>query len=368
MKLDLLSVFQWFHAHPEASGLERGTTAHIRDILTDLDIRLCPNQPKTGLLAQIGPEGPAIALRADIDALPVAEATGLSYASEIPGFMHACGHDFHTAALLGAAALLKEKEAQLTHPVRLIFQPAEESCSGALEILRVGGLEGVERIFGLHALPQQPAGTVFLAEGPTYAACDRFVINIRGVGCHAGHPDTGRDPIVAASHLIGALQAVVSRGVDPMEAAVISVTRFQAGHAWNIIPETAQLEGTLRTLQPRIRELVLARMEAAVTGTDAAFGTQTHVDWEFRTPSVINEAACTRQALQLARDLGMETAALPVSMGGEDFAYYLQKIPGSFLNIGTGGKHPLHHPGFTTDPAVLPQAARLLAELGSLPL
>lgn len=365
MSFDMLEEFRWFHSHPEKSGEERGTTARIKEILSSMGIRLLKKQPGTGVFAEIGAGQPVIALRADIDGLPITEATGLDYASGNPGVMHACGHDFHTCALLGAAALLKARETKLCHAVRLIFQPSEETCTGAEEVIAAGGLEGVSRIFGLHVLPQKPCGTVFTAPGPVYAACDRLVVRIKGKGCHGAYPHTGIDVIAAASQLVSALQTVVSRSIDPMNAAVVSVTRFEAGSNWNTIPEAAELEGTVRTLLPETRVRVLSRIGEITEGIDVAFGTKTNVDWTFSAPPVINEERCTLLAEKIAKELGLETAPLPVSMGGEDFSFYLERVPGTFLNIGTGGDQPLHHPEFTADAEVLPKAADLMAGLGA---
>ena len=235
----LIEIRRHLHQYPELSKEEFETTKAIQNWLLEEGIEIRKTKLPTGVFAEIKGKksGPVVAIRADIDALPIEEQTGLPYASKIKGVMHACGHDFHTAAAIGAAYLLKESESELHGAIRLIFQPAEETGGGAVKVIRDGQLDGVDAIIGLHNKPDLPVGTVGLKEGPLMAAVDRLYVTIRGKGGHGALPHTGKDPVVASAHLITALQSIVSRNVSPLESAVISVTKIEAGKTWNVIPE-----------------------------------------------------------------------------------------------------------------------------------
>ena len=235
------------HMYPEVSGEEVETTRYIRETLEKMGLTCWNLQSKTGVVAEIGNgEGPTLALRADIDALPIVEQTGLDYASKNEGAMHACGHDFHTASLLGAVQVLKEQEASLKGKVRFIFQPAEESNRGARALISEGVLDGVDAIIGFHNKPELPVGTIGVKEGPLMAAVGQFKAEITGVGTHAAAPHNGNDPIVTACQVIANAQAIVARHTSPLEPRVVTVTHIVDGHTWDRIPEQEAFEGMIR--------------------------------------------------------------------------------------------------------------------------
>ncbi|HZG80221.1 MAG TPA: amidohydrolase, partial [Brevibacillus sp.] len=287
----LVEYRRHLHQYPELSGEERKTTAKLQEWLAEAGIQTVDYGLATGVIADIGEgnNGPIIALRADIDALPIQEETGLPYASRNQGKMHACGHDFHTAALLGAAILLKNKESELQGKVRLIFQPAEEKAVGALQVIESGALEGVKAILGLHNKPDLPVGTIGIKEGPLMAAADGFVLEVKGQGTHAAVPEVGVDPIVAASQIVTSLQSIVSRNLSSLQQAVVSVTRFHSGTSWNVIPENAVLDGTIRTFEEDARATVRERFEQIVEGVSAAYQVKTQLRWIQGPPAVRND-------------------------------------------------------------------------------
>ncbi|MBW5449274.1 amidohydrolase [Cohnella sp. CFH 77786] len=361
----LAAARRHLHAHPELSLEEYETTATIRGWLGEADIRIVEYPLKTGVIAEVGGllGGPVVALRADIDALPVQEKTGLPFASTVPGRMHACGHDFHTAALLGAALLLKERERELAGTVRLIFQPAEEKALGAGQVIASGALRGVQAIFGLHNKPDLPVGTVGIKAGPLMAAADGFAVEVEGRGSHAAVPEAGLDPIVGAAHIVTALQTIVSRNVSPLDSVVLSVTRFQGGASWNVIPDKASFDGTLRTFDEKVRTKVRERFEQVVHGVAAAYGTQASVRWIAGPPAVRNDAGWAETAVRTAEGLGLNVVSPLPSPAGEDFAFYRQQVPGLFVFLGTSGPQEWHHPAFDVDERALPIGAKFLAAL-----
>ncbi|NEW08371.1 amidohydrolase [Paenibacillus sp. SYP-B3998] len=361
----LVAIRRHLHQHPELSHEEIQTTASIRAWLQEADIRIADFPLKTGIIAEVGGknEGPIIALRADIDALPIQEETGLPYASLSPGKMHACGHDFHTAAILGAAFLLKQQENVLKGTIRFIFQPAEEKAQGAEQVIRSGALEGVRAIFGMHNKPDLPVGTIGIKSGPLMAAADGFVIEIEGLGTHAAVPEAGIDPIVTGAHIITALQSIVSRNISSLQSAVISVTRIHSGTAWNVIPDKAILDGTLRTFEEGVRSQVIARFGQVVDGVAAAFGTKATVRWIKGPPSVSNDGELAEVATQAANQAGLTVITPKPSPAGEDFAFYQKSVPGVFVFMGTDGPQEWHHPAFDSDERALPISAKYFAGL-----
>jgi amidohydrolase len=362
----LSDIRRHLHRYPELSHEEFETTAYIRTVLEEAGIRIATQFAlKTGLIADIGGlhGGPVIALRADIDALPIQEETGLPFASQFPGKMHACGHDFHTAAILGAAFLLKEKERELPGTVRLVFQPAEEKAAGAGNVLQSGALEGVRAIYGMHNKPDLPVGTIGIKSGPLMAAADGFVVELEGVGSHAAVPEASVDPIVAAAHAVTALQTIVSRNVSPLDSAVISVTRLNSGSAWNVIPEKAVLDGTVRTFDEEVRARVIERFSEVVNGVAAAYGTKASLRWIQGPPPVHNDGELAEAARRTAERLGISVVTPKPSPAGEDFAFYQKRIPGFFAFMGTSGPKEWHHPAFDVDERALPVSASFFAEL-----
>ncbi|EMH4161158.1 M20 peptidase aminoacylase family protein [Pluralibacter gergoviae] len=351
------------HQNPELSLQEVATTARIRDWLQSAGITLLPYDLKTGAVAEVGQGDKVVALRADIDALPIEEATGLAYRSGNPGVMHACGHDIHTSVILGAALLLKAREAELPGRVRILFQPAEENFGGAKTLIRAGALEGISAIFGMHNEPGMPVGSFATRGGAFYANVDRFAIKVQGKGAHAARPHEGQDAILLASQLVSALQSVASREVNTLDSVVLSVTRIQGGNTWNVLPENVELEGTLRTHRTEVQERVRTRVSEIAAGFARAFNASIEVTWYAGPTALVNDPEWAEFATRVADDAGYETSTAPLHMGGEDFAVYLQQIPGAFVSIGSESRFGLHHPGFNPDERLIAPAARYFAAL-----
>ncbi|WP_410513513.1 amidohydrolase [Paenibacillus sp. BR2-3] len=365
----LIEVRRSLHREPELSNEEIKTTEKLRKWLTEADIRILDLPLKTGLIAEIGTGNkPVVVIRCDIDALPIQEQTGLPFASEIPGKMHACGHDFHTATILGAAYILKSRESELPGTVRVLFQPAEETGHGAKEVLASGGLADVSAIFGLHNNPDLPVGTFGTRTGALTAGVDRFEISIRGTGAHAATPERGEDTIVTAAQIIMALQTIASRVTSAIEPVVLSVTRIQAGNTWNVLPELVEMEGTVRTYNEEIRRMIPEKIRQIIRGVGASAGVKAELLWTPGPPATINDAEWADFTKETAAGAGYEVVDLAPQMGGEDFALYLQTIPGAFVNIGTASRFALHHPQFTVDEAALVPAARYFALLAEAAL
>lgn len=332
---------RWLHQHPELSLQEYETQRYLAERLRELG--LVPETGRaggTGLRAVIegGTPGKAVALRADIDALPIAEETGLPFASGNAGVMHACGHDVHTAILLATARALLTLRDQLPGRVVLLFQPAEEAGGGASVMIEQGCLQNpaVDAIFGLHVSPWMEAGRMALGAGPQAASPDEFSITVCGRGGHAADPHITTDPMPVAAQIILALQQVVSRQVNPMLPAVLSICQIHGGSANNIIPDEVTLSGTVRTLNADLRQTLARRIEAVATGVAAAFGASVRFAYDWSYPVLVNDPAMTELGRRAAVDLlGAEAVeeAWP-SMGGEDFAYYLQQVPGTFAYLG----------------------------------
>jgi amidohydrolase len=367
------------HRIPELAFQEFQTADIIRAELDRLGIPHVDGvaDAPTATISLIGdPAKPCIALRADIDALPIVEQTGLAYSSSHPGRMHACGHDGHTAALLATAAILQELQHELGVCVKLIFQPAEEEGGGADRLVRAGTLDGrigpaVRAIFGFHGWPGLPVGCVASKPGALMAATDIFKATIIGKGCHGAFPHLGVDPIVPACESVVNLQQIVSRDIDPTEPAVVTVGIIHAGSASNVIPDQASFEGTARTISDPARASVKEAIFRRIAGIASAAGCTARIDWLEGYPATVNDPGMTDYAARIARQaLGPDRyfpAARP-SMGGEDFAYYLQKVPGCFFLVGvephgSGGYPSLHNDHYDFTDAALPVAMRLYVEL-----
>lgn len=359
----LVSYRRELHRNPELSEKEFETTKRISKWLTDAGINILDYPLKTGVIAEIKGEkqGPTIALRADIDALPIKEATGLEFASENTGVMHACGHDFHTTSILGAAILLNERKSELNGNVRIIFQPSEENAQGAEKIFNLGVLDNVEAIFGFHNKPDLPVGTIGIKSGSLMASVDRFEIDVIGVGGHAGMPQNCVDPIVIGSKIITGLQSIISRGLSSFDNAVISVTRFQSGNTWNVIPEKSEIEGTVRTFQNEARELIPTLMKRVADGIASAFGAKIEFRWFPYLPVVNNSPEFKDILTESAEELGYTVVEAKPNPGGEDFAFYQTKIPGFFVWIGVNGPKEWHHPSYVLDENALSVSASFFA-------
>mgnify|MGYP002772365461 FL=1 len=361
----LTDFFEELHSHPELSYEEYETTERIKRELHAAGIEILQAPLKTGVIAIIrgAQPGKTYGLRCDIDALPIMEETELPYKSEIPGKMHACGHDFHTAAVLGTALLLQERKEKLHGNVKILFQPAEESSHGAETVLQTGILSDVEAIFGLHTAAYLPVGTLGIRAGSVMAAVDRFELNITGTGCHGGHPDEGVDTILVAASVIQALQSIVGRNLNPFHTGVVSVTRIHGGNTWNVIPDKVELEGTVRSMDKEDRVFIERRMRGIAENIAAAYGAKAELLWYPGPPATVNEETWSAFAEDVAKECGYEVVPQRNSTGGEDFAFYLEKIPGCFINVGTGVGYPNHHPQFYADEAALAPAAEYFARL-----
>lgn len=360
----LIAVRRELHRHPELSWEEHWTTGRLKAWLTEAGIAILPLPLETGLVAEVrgAAPGPTIAIRTDIDALPVAEETGLPFASEIPGKMHACGHDFHMSTVLGAALVLKRLERDLAGTVRFLFQPAEETMGGALKMIEAGALEGAAAVFGLHNKPDLPPGTIGVKVGPLMAAADRFTVTVKGRGGHAALPSACIDPVVAGSAIVMALQTAVSRSVSPLEPAVVTVASFQAGTgAHNVIPPEAVLRGTIRAFSPAVRSQLHAVVNRLAQEVAAGYGAEASVDHYMGPPAVTNAPAMCELMRRAAAAAGMGVVEAEPTMGGEDFAEYQQMVPGCYIWLGTGTPQQWHHPKFMVDESVIHRGSALFA-------
>ena len=366
------------HRHPELGYQETYTSAFIQKELSRLNIDFKPGfAGGTGIVALIpgsaAPSQKCVALRADIDALPITEATNLPYASTRPGFMHACGHDGHIAVLLGAAAILKENTHRFAGTIKLLFQPAEEGGCGAEKMSIEGALDNpkVDAIFGLHGWPGLKVGMVATRQGPLLAAVDGFSITITGRGGHAAAPQDAIDPIPCAAAIVQALQSIISRETDPSDAAVLSVTQFNAGTTFNVIPDKAELSGTIRALSKPRHSAIIASLERISRGIAAAHRCEAKFTYYGTTPVTAN----TPELADFVRDTATRALgshafvwAPKPAMWGEDFAFYLERVPGCFFVLGVQphdrDSYPmLHNPSFDFTDAAVPVGIRMMTEL-----
>ncbi|EMB83740.1 amidohydrolase [Streptococcus mutans] len=359
----LREIRHYLHQHPEISENEFETTAFIKKHLKDLGIEPLDYPLKTGVIAEIGSGQPIIALRADIDALPIVEKTGLAYASE-NGAMHACGHDFHQTSLLGAAQILKEREAEIKGTVRLIFQPAEENFQGAYQVIEAGGIEGVSAIIGYHNNPHLKPGQIGLRSGAIMAGVEQFEVTVAGISAHAARPDLGVDTVLAITTMIHNLQQIVSRTVSPFDSAVLSVTHIDVGTTWNVLPAKGFFEGTIRTFDPKIRLAVINKFTKIVETTAEQFGAQVSIQWGNSPKVTYNDATLTPLIFENSKTFAQVIETLP-STGGEDFAAYQEKIPGVFAFVGSNGADnslDWHHDDFIVKDEALPTAVNYFVE------
>ncbi len=368
----LLKIRREIHAWPELAYEEERTAAVISRELEKLGLSPRTGVARTGVVADIGREGPTVALRADMDALPLHEETGLPFASKRPGLMHACGHDGHVAMLLGAAALLV-KDPPSQGRVRLIFQPAEERGAGARAVIEEGVLEGVSFIFGGHIDRHFKVGEIAVNEGLICAFTDTFTISINGKGGHAAWPHEAIDAVVVGSLLVMNIQTIISREINPAHPCVITVGKFQGGSAHNVIAEKALLEGTIRSTDPDTRKRIMESLKRMGKGIAEVHRAGIRIEIREGYPPVVNHPVAARlareAALKVVGPQGLVKQPHP-SLGGEDFAFYLQKVPGCFVRFGAVKKGleniPAHSPKFDFDERVLPLGARFLAEVARI--
>ncbi len=352
---------RYLHQHPELGFQEENTARFVAGKLRGLGIETTTGVAKTGVVGILhgGMPGKTVLLRADMDALPIDELNDVPYKSATPGVMHACGHDAHTAMLLGVARLLAERRETIKGTVKFVFQPSEESFpGGAKPMIDAGVLENphVDAAFGVHIGQDLPVGTIGVVTGPSNAASDGFVATIKGVGGHAARPHGSVDPIVVAAQCIGALQTLISREVNPLRQAVITVGSLHAGTVANIIPEEAIMKATVRTFDPWVRQNLAERIPALIKGIATAMRAEADVQYRLGYPTLVNDAAMSDLVREVAREVvGPERLIeREPGMGGEDMAYFLQQVPGCFFRIGSrnperGLTYGHHHPRFDID-------------------
>jgi hippurate hydrolase len=357
------------HREPELGFDTKRTAEKVLGALDGLPLDIQTGVAENGIVASLRGEGggPTVGLRADMDALPIHEETGLPFASEIDGKMHACGHDGHTSMLVGAAHALCGKRERLNGTVKFFFQPAEEGGGGGKVMVDEGVADDVSSIFALHLWPGLPFGTAATKAGPIMAAADAFEMTVRGKGGHGAFPHQTADAIAMAAQIVTALQTLVSREVDPVEPAVLTVGEIGAGSAFNIIPETARLGGTVRTLNEDLRRRMPERIEELARGVAQGMRGDAELDYDFSYPVTMNDEGAAQHALGVIRGLFGEESTIELAnpaMGGEDFAFFLEKIPGAFIWLGVGDDVSyLHTPTFAFDEEILPRGSAFLAAL-----
>ena len=360
-----------FHRHPELGFNEFRTAGIVARELNALGLEVTTGVGKTGVVGLLegSHPGPTILMRFDMDALPITEDTGAEYASENPGVMHACGHDAHTAIGLTVARLLNAEKENLGGKVKFIFQPAEEGLGGAEGMLADGILENPRPDYSLslHVWNNKPLGWIGISKGYVMAAAEEFTVKIHGRGGHGAIPNLAVDPIVAAAQIINAVQTIVSRNVSPSETAVVSVTTVHGGDAFNVIPPQVELTGTIRTFKPEIRQTVIERFTQIINGIAASMNCTADIKLLASTPALFNDASVTEVVQNVAAQIPGVTLDTNFStMGSEDMAFMMEKVPGCYFMVGsanydTGKNAPHHHPRFDIDESVLPKAAGLMA-------
>ncbi|WP_044748524.1 M20 metallopeptidase family protein [Bacillus alveayuensis] len=368
-------IISWrrdFHQHPELSFQESRTSKVIAAFMKECGLKVYKQKNGFGIIGDlVGAEkGRKIAFRADMDAVPIQEETDLPYASKHSGVMHACGHDGHMASLMGAIKILSSMKDKIKGTIRFIFQPAEEvTPGGAKGLIEEGVLRGVDAIYGVHLWSEYAIGTFYTTFGPMMAASDKFKIIIHGKGGHGAMPHKTIDPILIASHVVMATQHVISRYIDPIESGVISFGKLHSGTAFNVIADKAELEGTVRSFSPEVRDFLQQQLEHTALNIGQLYGAQIDVLYERGYPAVVNHEKEAQLALQVAENVFGKDAIgiMPPNMAGEDFAYYLEKVPGAFCFIGAGDTrkivYPHHHPKFEIDERALKLATEWFCQM-----
>ena len=370
LKLDMITWRHHVHAHPETAFEETNTTKFIIEKLKSFGINeLYTEFAPTGVVGIIkgNKDGRWIALRADIDALDIIEENKIAYCSTIPGKMHACGHDGHTATLLGTAKYLSEHR-DFAGTVVVIFQPAEENEGGARVMVENGLFERfpIEAVYGIHNQPNMQLNHFYVTHGPMMASYDVFEIKITGVGAHAAAPHLSKDTILTATQIVNGLQSIVSRNVDPLSSLVVSVTQIHSGDTWNVIPQQAVIRGTVRTFDAQVQDMAENRIKQIATGIASTFEAKAEVDYQRRYPATINHAKQAEIAIKAAKYVVGETNVIidpTPSMGAEDFAFMLKKIPGAYVWLGAGQGANLHNPAYNFNDEVLTTGVEYFIEI-----
>jgi len=374
MKDWLLEIRRTIHQHPELGFEEIETSKLVSEWLEIFGYQVKKGLAKTGVVGILEGKRPGktIAIRADMDALPVDEANQVTYASKIKGKMHACGHDAHVAILLGVAKFFSSMKDQVEGNIKWIFQPAEEGGGGGKVMVEEGVLENpkVDAIFGAHVYPFLPVGKIGIYEREGLAAADRFTIRMIGKGGHAAAPHASKDPIIAAGHLITQIHSIVGRDINPLDSGVISIGKISGGTAFNVIPDEMELLGTVRSLTSKVREELKARIEQVTQGVARSFGMDYRFDFEYGYPVLLNDLKMSKLVADAcSKGIGEDSVeVLKPSMGGEDFAYYLQKVPGAFFRLGIRNEakgiiHSYHSNLFNIDEEVLPLGVEMFVRI-----
>ncbi len=372
LKEETIAQRRDFHRHPELGFQEHRTSKIVADAMRALALNVETEVAQTGVVARLDGvrPGPVVLMRFDMDALPIQEANDVPYASTKPGVMHACGHDGHTAVGMTVAKILASLRDQMAGSIKFVFQPAEEGLGGAESMVNDGVLANPEPdyVLAFHLWNKKPVGWIGLTPGPLMAGAELFEITITGVGGHGAIPHEATDPILAAAHVIVGLQSVISRNVDPLQSAVLSVTKIRAGETFNVIPEQASICGTIRTFMPEVRSRVLQRVEEIASGISAAMGCSAEIKLQQLTPPVVNHPELTETIISVAQEMFPKATLCTseTSMTSEDMAFMMQAVPGCYMLLGSNnqkkGLDKSHHnPQFDFDEKVLPQAAALLA-------
>jgi amidohydrolase len=371
---DMVALRRDLHEHPELAFEEVRTSGIVAQRLRSLGLEVQTGVAKTGVVGLLRgsasqPGAKTIAIRADMDALPIYEMNEIDYRSTIDGKMHACGHDGHTSIALAVADILSKRRAELTGNVKFIFQPAEEAIGGAEPMVKEGAMEGVDGIIGLHLISDYPTGRVGVRSGTIFASADKFVLTVRGKGGHAAMPETAVDPIVVAAYIITALQTLISRETSPFSPAVITIGKVEAGTAFNIIPETAELHGTMRAFSAEHREKMLRRISEVALGVASAMGASCDVSVLGGCPPCTNDASMT-EVVQLAAvasvgEEKVDNGEEVMTTGSDDMAAFLNAVPGCYFIVGAkneskGAAYPHHHPRFNVDEDAMPIGVEVL--------
>jgi len=373
IKKTIIETRRDFHKHPELSFQEKRTSKIVAKKLKSYGLQVIKNVGKTGVIGILkgAKQGKTIAMRADMDALPIQETSDITYKSINDGVMHACGHDAHTAMLLGAAEVLSKKNQQIKGEIHFIFQPAEEGYGGAKFMIEDGAIDNVDEIYGMHVWNYQKSGTIGIQSGPVMAAADMFTIEIRGIGGHGAAPQGTVDCVVVGAHLIQALQTIVSRNTNPLENTVITVGQINGGYNFNIIADKVTLKGTTRAYTEKNRNMIKKRMKEIISGTEKMFRAKINLKYKDGYPPVVNNLKTTEKIKKISKNIVGNNVIKPyLSMGGEDFSYFANKIPGCFFFLGTAPKEqplmsvPQHCSHFNIDENAMLIGSSIFVELG----